>query len=323
MKMNRTRNLVLSAALASVMIATASGEQTPYLLELVSRPMVDGPDVLLRDLVSDPAILPASWGERRLGESPLPGKPMEYSIMAIASTLQQYPDMKDVTLRGAVNIIVERRGGLLDLRILENAVRQYVVSNDTWSGSAFDVSLTPPSKNMLWVPPGNADVRITEHAATSTPNQFIMQAAISVDGRNESVLPVKVTLAPRIRVLVARSPMPKGRLIERDDVTVQSRPATNVAERLLTEAEWEDALELAKPVSAGEPLTRDAIARPVCAERGETINVTAQRGPLVVMLKAKAMASGRRGDRISCMNEQSKRRLVVLLTAPREATVDR
>ena len=52
----------------------------------------------------------------------------------------------------------------------------------------------------------------------------------------------------------------------------------------------------------------------MCAKRGEWVAINAIGRNLRITLRAKALANGRLGDRIMCVNERSNRQVLVELT---------
>ena len=293
-------------------------EQTIEIRRTVS---TSGPDILLKDLVRSPSDLPQGWANRPVLRSPVPCKPEQYSLSTIAYALQHYPDMKNVTLRGDLNVTVQRDGVAIDASLVEAAIREYVAKQEACSNSSLEVEIVRIPAD-LRVPNGVVEIQVT--------GSRILDAAIgnsSFDLRiaaKDSTIQ-SASVQARIRRLqefwVTREPLKKGRILDTDDIERKLLSAGTVSRRYVPCIEAVEGLELNRNLRAGEPIGRDYLSQPLCASRGEQVSIVTQMKNLRVALRAKALSDGRLGERILCLNEQSKRRIVVQLTGPRAAAL--
>jgi flagella basal body P-ring formation protein FlgA len=214
---------------------------------------------------------------------------------------------------------VKRNGTSVAQEKLVDAVTGYVNSQPKWAGT--DVHVSCDDTPGITAGSGDVTVAIESFAADGPPGRYAFQAAVLVNGTKEKVVPVHATVAPMRKVWVARKALPKGHAIGPQDVELETL-APGASGDFLSNEESPEGLELDRSVRAQEPIYRHCVAQPMCVERGDTLSVNAVRGTLEVMMKAKALSSGRRGDKIFCLNEQSKRRLMVTLTNAKEGTVD-
>jgi flagella basal body P-ring formation protein FlgA len=300
-----------------VVAAAFGGSST---LELIESPVVDGPGMLLRELVRNPSELPTGWADRVVADSPAPGKTVEVTLPHLARALQKYPDMQEVILRGQVHMMVKRSGLALSQERVLDKVRAYVLAHPRWKEAGAHVTCDPIAADFRLVGP-DTDLDVASFSATGQPHRYIFQMKSSGGGETNAVVPVHATVVPLQKVWVARKALSRGHMIGADDVEEQALPPSTSSECILAD-EVLEGLELDRAVRANEPLPRGALLQPMCAERGDPVTVTITRGTLQVNLKAKALASGRKGERILCLNENSKRRLTVKLTGSKEATVD-
>ena len=311
----RTTLLVLGAVIASLP-ALLAAEQT-----LAIRRTVDagGPDVLLKDLVLNPAELPDGWADRTVVKSPAPGKPHQYTLASIAYALQQYPDMGSVILRGDVRLTVKRDGAMLDMAEVKKAVESYVHSHAPWKDSNVQIEYNNLPETVL-VPKGKTEVQVVD-CRENGRGYHTFTASIRVDGVAEQELPVQALVQPLREVWVAALPLERGRSLTVTDLQVKLQPLEYKGVPHIPATESIEGLELDRSLRAGQPLSKQYLLQPQCAARGDLINVTAKKNLLQISLRAKALGEGRLGDRILCMNEQSQRRLLVQLVGSKEATL--
>ena len=187
-------SLLLAAFLLAAGVwlpATACGGPT---LVTVPATEVRSDQVRLRDLVSDDHALPLGWGERVVLRAPEPGRAEQYSISAIAYELQQYPDMKDVTLRGTLNTTVRRAVMSVASEQIVQAIEQHVQTHAPWRDSAVQV-VCDGLNRVDRLPAGELALGIvaTERSAAA-PDQYTFKVGFQVDGALVRTLPVAVAV---------------------------------------------------------------------------------------------------------------------------------
>lgn len=295
--------------------------QAGLILELSPFQQVSGPEVMLKDIVKDPSTLPDMWKERQVMKAPSSDTSIEYGIASVASALQKYPDMQDVTLKGMVTMSITRSGPVVGLDKIEKAVREYISNNEPWKGQKVEIRCDKLTEKIS-IPDNDPVIEVTRFTPQNHANKYTFTTAISAEGALKQTISVNATITPMIEVWVAR------RAINRSEQII---PGENVEPQFMSNdssgsyvpvSDTIDGMEMNCAVSPNQPISRHSLIQPVCSQNGDQLTVNAERGTLKVMLRAKSLSNGRKGERIMCMNEQSKRRLLVRLTGPREATLD-
>ena len=304
--------------LAAILLFTgaARAEQTIKIRRAVS---ISGPDILLKDL--SPSDLPQDWANRPVLRSPAPCKAEQYPLSTIAYALQHYPDMRNVTLRGDLNVTVQRDGVAMEASLVEAAIREYLAKQEAHSNSSLEVESVRIPAN-LCVPNGVVEIQVT--------GSRILDAAIGnssfdlqITAKDSTIQAASVQACVRRlqEFWVTRKSLEKGRLLNTDDIERKLLSVGTVSHRYVPCGEPVEGLELNRNLRAGQAIARDYLSPPLCAGRGEQVSVVTTLKNLRVALRAKALSDGRLGERILCLNEQSKRRIVVQLTGPRAAAL--
>lgn len=307
---------ILLFTILSLAGATVPGETTLSIRRSVA---INGPDILLKELVQNPDSLPAGWADRSVLRSPAPCKPEQVPLTSIAYALQQYPDMDKVVLRGDPNVTVERNGVELKHVRMIDAIRSYIAARESALEDAFDIELIRVPRGFR-VPQGEVSVRVLGYKAASDDTGH-GTFDLLVTAADASAIPVTVVAkVTRLQeTWVAREDLPSGHVIGIDDIEPLLLPIRAGARTPIPCSEAIEGMEVLRTIRAGQPILRDILSQPKCALRGDLVNVTAERASLRVTLQAKALGYGRLGERILCLNESSKRRFVVELTGPRQA----
>jgi flagella basal body P-ring formation protein FlgA len=312
--------LLILAALAPAATAPAGQDtpDTPAVLNILSDIRIRASQITLGDLVANRAELPADWARRVVCPGPArPGAAQTYTLVSLATALQQYPDMQSVNLRGLPQVRILRQARRPDAQQLATAMEQYMADASPWREGKY--SATTEADTLLpGMPDGTSDIRII-HLQGSGAAGRLTATACYTDGTNTQgtpfTFPVQVT---REQVVwTAAADLPRGHILEADDVipvalTTDGRTAYAPAETPVV------GLELLRDTKTGQGIAQAAIRQPVCSEKGALVTIAARTGGLVVSVRAKAMSRGRRGDIIMCYNESSKRQFHARLTGPNQ-----
>lgn len=328
-KNNRKRTLPGSASLRStktmLMIMVCVLGLGRYaganpLVELCAHAIVTGPDVLLKDIVKNPSALPSGWGERILMPSPKPGERSEYSLVSIAFTLQQYPDMQEALLRGQKTLHVQRKGADLAREKIIHALEQFVAEDERWENIETRLQCEPIKENGH-LPHGDLEIKVKNYTPQREANRYLFNIVAAVNGTAEQTLPVYAKVIPLQEIWASKGALRQGHSISAADLITRFVDADS-SEAYIPAGEPIEGLELTQTIRENEPLKRRGIAQPLCVQRGDELHVTAKSGALAVTLRAQALGAGRMGDYILCLNEQSKRRLRVKLIGEKQAVID-
>ena len=303
---------VLALLLACAPAGAQVREQQPSVI-------VSGARVLLQDLVRAGTALPAGWGARSMAEAPPPQETRALSLTEVAQTMSGYDDMRHVVLRGKPVIQVSVKHRSVDLEKIQQAVDSYVGKHAAWKGRRFEV--TTEDLKLPHVPEGTMGVAILGMREGELAGRAEAEIRVIVDGQPYGEGPVKVHLAELRPFWAANRPLSRGDTLTRSVVEKHWLPERE-AGRYYPADNTVLGMELRRGVQTGQLLSAGMLDEPVYARRGEMVRVMFQRAGLTVTLRARALADGRRDDRILCVNEQSGRRMQVRLVQPRAGLLD-
>jgi flagella basal body P-ring formation protein FlgA len=315
------RKILVAICCLAGAVLNSYADSDPLLIR--NSAMVTGSDVLLKDLVHSPEQLPDGWGDRVVMKAPAPGKPQQYSITTLAYALQQYPDMSDVALRGEINFTVRRDGVPLDMKLAHDAILGFAEQTDQWKDKTLQVDCDTPRSPILVSPQGPVEVRIEDLSPENgSGDYYIFDAALYSDGKKDRTVQLRARVLALQEFWVAAQPLGRGHTLTLGDLKPKMMPSDSTRRGFIPATEVVAGFQVDRPVRLDQPLSRHYLQQPICAERGEWITVNSERSGLKVSLRAKALSDGRLGENVLCMNEQSKRRLLVRMTGSKQATID-
>ena len=289
-------------------------------IQLASSVEVDGSGVRLEDLLARGQHLPAGWGDRVVADVPPSAASWQISLSEVAKKLHGYTDMHHVVLRGSADIQVTVRFEAFTFERLDAAIMTFVQHEHADLGRRFQMCrrtgvLPQLPSGTSWVPQvvrlDLFDESLVAHVKfSSSAGEVLEQGSIEI--------PV-VEVVPFWKV---SRPLLRGATIREEDIAKRWLPPSDGA-RYYPAENSVVGMELRRNLQSGQMLSMGSLAEPVYARRGEVVRVQVQHGGMTVTLRARALADGRRDERIPCLNERSGRRLYVRMVSPREAILER
>lgn len=306
--------------ITSIFLVLASSVKGDQILDLLPRSIVSASHVTLKDLVSASSAMPPSWADREVFTSPEPGTKTEVPITTIAFALQKYPDMNDVTLRGQMQLTIERELQRISREQAEKLIMAYISQSEEFDSTAsLDIDIDENIDMPAACDPESCS--ISGFRQLQEPFRYSFDISYTSASGTEESVSIESTVRPLRKAWVAKTALPRGHVLKAEDLSLQPVPADSSVQ-YLEEGDIFEGMELSRSLRPDEPVAKPNLLETVCAEKGDIINVRAAKGLLNITLKAKAVIPGRKGERITCLNEQSKKRITATLIGPREARLD-
>jgi flagellar basal body P-ring formation protein FlgA len=304
----------------ALLVAAWAMPVAAQMLEMQARAVITGSSVRLKDIVRDSASLPEGWGDREIAQAPAPQEVMNLALADVAMALNNYDDMHSVVLRGRYSIELSSEHRTVSLTDVQRALDDYVRDMPEWEGRRFAVTA-----DRFELRPVQAEgaLHVTIHSLRegSERGQATATIQVSVDGRPSGDPSMQVHLTELRPYWATTRPLNRGDVLASSHLE-RHWLAEADAGRFYPASHVVEGMELRRNMQAGQMLAAGMLAEPVYARRGEMLRVISARGPLTVTLRARALADGRRDERILCVNENSGRRMQVRLISPREALLE-
>lgn len=163
------------------------------------------------------------------------------------------------------------------------------------SAAALDsrLRLAPCPVPLETIPPigANGNSRVTMGVRCPSGNQWTVYVPVSI----EVELPV----------LVLQRPLGRDARVTEADVQLQTRRVAGTASSFVSDAAQLKGRHLKRPLSAGSPLTMDALVVDVLVRRGQQVTLLAQSGSIEIRAQGHALNDGGIRDRIRVQNSHS------------------
>lgn len=309
----------LFIVITSIFLLLVQASKADQILDLRSQSQVATPFVLLKDIVSAPETMPATWAEREVMQAPEPGQSTDIPITQIAFALQKYPDMNTVTLRGQMQMTVERNIQSLSADETISLIKAFIEGSDNFEPlNTLDVKIDESIKQPATIDTGKC--KITDCRELEDKFHYSFTLSYPVSSTKNETISIAATVKPLRKAWVARHALQRGHVLREEDLYLKPIAADLDVDYISEKDSFVDR-EISRSLRPDEPVARSSLLEIMCAQKGDIINVRAQKGQLSITLKAKAMTPGRKGEQIICINEQSRKRLSATLVAPKEASL--
>lgn len=275
-------------------------------LEVTSR------EITLGDLVEDRSQIPAEWKTRRVLTAPPAGEVNYHALTTIAKALGRYTDMKAVTLSGEPVVSISRRERRIEKDEFYDPLMAYLKKHAPWSNKELDVKIINVPKNSR-IPAGDTEYHISRIDQKTSKGYSVAYVIVMVDKVQELEVPVGIEIQQLTEVWVTTGTLERGHILSANDLRSEMHVVDATA-NYVSSSEDLSGHEVNRTVAAGDLLRRNVISKPTCAKRGEWVAINAAGQNLHITLRGKAMANGRLGEKIMCVNERSQRQVLVELT---------
>lgn len=135
--------------------------------------------------------------------------------------------------------------------------------------------------------------------------------ATAVGVRCQGARPWTLYVPARVRamgpVVVAGRALGRGERLRADDLQVVERDLAEAPPGHLEALDEAVGMTLRRPLAAGTPLTRQALAPPLVVRRGQQVVLLAEGAGLQVRSTGQALADAARGERVRVKNSRSQR----------------
>lgn len=290
-------------------LAAGHAAAAETLLLLRSAVKVSSREVTLGDLVNDPSQIPADWAKRHVLDAPAAGEVRYCALTAIASSLQQYTDMGRIVLRGEPVISVQRKDRRVEPSELEGPILAHLKKTEPWKSLDMTVKVLSLPENTR-IPEGPTTYRVTQIDQKTAKGYSMAHVVVVVDDLEAKEIPVGIELQTLTSVWVLRKNLNPGQLLTKDDLRSEQQ-VVDATSQFVPSSENFEGYEVTRAMAAGSLLRRNAVSKPLCVKRGEWVSINAYGAGLQVTLRGKAMANGRLGERVMCVNERSQRQVLV------------
>ncbi len=253
-----------------------------------------------------------------LGPAPAPGKDMilnARTLYKIASAL----NVEWQPASSAEQLVLKRDASIIPVVAITDKLESKLADDGVdgkfsiiYTNQPSDIILSGGSKTTMEVTALSRDAQNdTFNAIIVAPSAADPQKRITVSGRIERLIPVPV-LANTLR---------NGDIIGTRDIDWIDIQQNRIANGTLLDESDLINMTPRRMVQAGKPVISNELESPKMVDRGDSITLVFETGPMVLTAKGKSLQAGAIGDTVRVSNTDSNKNLSGIVTAYREVTV--
>ena len=300
--------LVLTMAFLSP-VKAASG----LAISFVPKANVSGQEIRLKDITS--SIKGQSQevidrlGNMVVGPAPAPGKTKVLSAKEI-NALLTFDNLGLDRLQARIppQIVVTRGSNTVTREMMDRAFRDGVEENLPFVPDQIEI-VNIKTPNEMTLPPGEMTILPRIEGSSRMPGRVTMSLDFMINGNMVDSTRVSGLVKFFQNSVVASRPLPRGKVIDKDDLTVTLHQIRSTRSSAYQDPEEIVGMVVRRAVMAGRPLKPEYLAEQVLVKRGDRVTLVAEKGRLSIT------ASGVIRDSKGGLNDQVK---VLNLTTQRE-----
>lgn len=192
--------------------------------------------------------------------------------------------------------------------------------NTAWAGTSGRVEIeVPPLDARLQIP--TCQVPLQARPANSQSNGGRVSVRVECHDQNPWTRNIIGYVRIYQPVVVADRALPRGTILTASDVTTREIDISTLRGQAVNSRSQVEGMALRRAIAPGTPIGLDVLTAPVLVKRGDTVVLTAQRGPVAIRQQGVALQDGEAGKQIPVRNHSSNRVVQAVVTASGEAEV--
>jgi len=260
-----------------------------------------------------------SAANRVLGAAPQPGQSMYLN----ARTLQRVATAMDLPWRpGSLSdhVKLQRAATVIKASALSNQVKHQLT--DKAGSDDFEVIFTSAQAQIILPPHMEPTFEI--ETLEYNPENYWFEAQIVAPNKHNIHARQKIygKIKPTIDVPVLKNTIRNGDVISRHDITTIKAPLHSINHDVYLKAQDLIGLTPRRLITAGSPIKEADVQEPRMVDRGDSVTIVYNSGPLRLTSTGRALQHGAKGDLVRVTNAQSKQTIDAVVSGDQEVTVE-
>lgn len=178
------------------------------------------------------------------------------------------------------------------------------------------------SPDALPVAPSGARLRVIPGSPEDALGRRPFTVILEIAGQEHGRLAVTAEVSVLARVVTATRTLRPDEVLEPDDVAVMPVRLRTARHDFLADLDEAIGKRVIKPVSAGAPIRRSALAEPYSVKKGDRVTIEAKRGGLTIQTAGVTKSAGKIGQIVAVTNQDSGREIRARVVGPGLVQVD-
>jgi flagella basal body P-ring formation protein FlgA len=260
-----------------------------------------------------------SNADKVLGHAPQPGS----EIVLNARTLLRIAVALDLPWRpasGREHIVLTRSATIIGEEQIKTIISEKLRADNGLSGP-FDITFTSSGNKLILPKELSSSAEITE--MDFNPGRDWFQVTLAAPSADNPVSRLQLTGAVRhiTKVPVLKTSLRSGDIIQVSDIKWIELYTESLQHDIYLEADKIVGMTPRRMAVAGKPVREIDLEAPKIVERGETVTIIYEQGPMRLTAEGRALRDGAKGDFVRAVNNSSSQTVEGTVIASRTIVV--
>ncbi|CAD7849407.1 MAG: hypothetical protein [Olavius algarvensis Delta 4 endosymbiont] len=270
----------------------------------------------------DPLLI-ARLGNIDIGRAPLPGRKRVIESRHILARMNKSTGglPRDIGLDFPQRLEVSRKAVTIAKERIAEIAAEWVLARVPWDQENVRVAKVQANTAVV-LPQGRVTYQVKSPGKLDFLNTIALSVQFLVDGQAVKRAWVTLNLEVIAPVVVVRKPMGRYQPIESQDVTVVLKDLAKLPSGYFTDPAEVIGKRVKRTVYGNTVLREDLVELPPLVNRGDVVTIIAEAGALRITARGEVKAKGRKGERISVVNLDSRKRVSARVLDARTVKVE-
>jgi len=270
----------------------------------------------------DPLLI-ARLGNIDIGRAPLPGRKRVIESRHILARMNKSTggSPRDTGLDFPQRLEVSRKTVTIAKERIAEIAAEWVLARVPWDQENVRVAKVQANTAVV-LPQGRVTYQVKSPGKLDFLNTIALSVQFLVDGQAVKRAWVTLNLEVIAPVVVVRKPMGRYQPIESQDVTVVLKDLAKLPSGYFTDPAEVIGKRVKRTVYGNTVLREDLVELPPLVNRGDVVTIIAEAGALRITARGEVKAKGRKGERISVVNLDSRKRVSARVLDARTVKVE-
>lgn len=316
--------LLVTAMLLFIPATAVAQDQT--VIRVAPAAEINGERILLSQVAQiagpDPLLI-SRLGNIDIGKAPLPGRKKFIESRHILARMNKSTGglPTDIGLDFPQRLEVSRKAVTIAKERIEEIATEWVLARVPWDQENVRVVKVQANTTVV-LPQGRVTYKVKSPGRLDFLNTIALAVEFSVEGQVVKRAWVTLNLEVIAPVVVVRKPMGRYQPIESQDVTVVLKDLTKLPSGYFSDPAEVIGKRVKRTVYGSTVLREDLVELPPLVNRGDVVTIIAEAGALRITARGEAKAKGRKGERISVVNLDSRKRVYARVLDARTVKVE-
>jgi flagellar basal body P-ring formation protein FlgA len=197
-------------------------------------------------------------------------------------------------------------GTVLSEKKIRSVVKGFILDRTKDSGMEIKIKRITIGEDIS-VPAGKVSYEIIAPDQWQGWGKTVLGLVIRVDDQLVRNMSIPVEVEALDEMVVALYPLPQGKVVEENDVSLQKRDMTDVSGKVSFNLADVLGKRVRIPIRANTPVRSDYLEKVPLVKSGQVVTIVAENGSFRVTATGMARGSGAEGDLIMVQNMNSKK----------------